>query len=457
MNVDDASITLIDEKARLWSSSYKKDSQRRCLEKQDEDRSNLLSPEMVAKFEQSESARRVISLIGQLSGAHCLQVNQAEYTLIRDFILTQITVANAHRSGVLANMTMGEFNKAKQSEGSYIISVKKHKTASVHSPARVVLSPTLFGYLKVFVAEVRSVVSQTKDDDDAVILSWNGARLASGQISTAINASWKKAGVEGHINSTLIRKSAVTAVHTNHQDMKGQLADLMAHKESTAQRYYKLQEKEQSCIKAAAHLPAIMRAANKASEEGTSITNINEENPISTKGTKERQTTWNKQEIEAIRELFQEEINKKSVTMAVVREKLKGHPTLSNEDAKKICDRVRSEWRGIHSESHLESSGAAKLPTVQDTLSDKMSRFLSSSSEFVPPSNSSYLSKNILSHEEKESLYRLFGATSGIISKPTVKDILQKDEAGKEFLKKFTIEQIINRLKYETIEQKAIG
>ena len=93
--VDDASITLIDEKARLWSSSYKKDSQRRRLEKQDEDRSNLLSPEMVAKFEQSESTRRAISLIGQLSGAHCLQVNQAEYTLIRDFILTQITVANA--------------------------------------------------------------------------------------------------------------------------------------------------------------------------------------------------------------------------------------------------------------------------------------------------------------------------------------------------------------------------
>ena len=346
---------------------------------------------------------------------------------------------------------MGEFNNAKQSEGNYIISVKKHKTSDSYGPARVVLSPTLFGYLKVFVAEVRSVVSQSKDDDDAVILSWSGASLASGQISTAINAAWKKAGVEGHISSTLIRKSAVTAVHTNHQDMKGQLADLMAHKESTAQRYYKLQEKQQSCIKAASHLPAIMRAANKASKEVTPTTTVNEENPISTKGTKEGQTKWNKQEIEAIRELFHEEINKKSVTMEVVREKLKGHPTLSNEDAKKVCDRVRSEWRGIHSESRLECAGAAELPTEEDTLSDKMGRFLSSSSEFEPPSNSSYLSRNIFSREEKESLYRLFGATirSGIISKPAVKDILQNDEAGKEFLEKFTIEQIINRLKYE--------
>jgi len=140
VNVDDASVHLIDEKARLWSSSYKKDSQHRHLEKQDEDLSNLISPKMVAEYEQSESTRKAVSLISQLSGAHCLQINQAEYTLIRDFVLTQITIANAHRSGVLANMTMHEFNKAKLREGSCVISVKKHKNADIHGPARVVLS-----------------------------------------------------------------------------------------------------------------------------------------------------------------------------------------------------------------------------------------------------------------------------------------------------------------------------
>ena len=261
----------------------------------------------------SESARRAVSLINQLSGAHCLQINQAQYTLIRDFILTQITIANVHRSGALANMTLGEFKIAKLSEGSCIISVKKHKTADIHGPARVVLSSTLFGYLKTYVTEVRSVVSETKDDDDAVILSWSGARLASGQISTAINASWKKAGLQGHISSTLLRKSAVTAVHTKHKDMTGQLANLMAHKESTAQRYYK-----QSCIQAAAQLPSIMRAtssANKVSEEGTTMTKVGETNPAGTEGAKEKQIMWNQQQIEAIRELFQEEISQKSVTM----------------------------------------------------------------------------------------------------------------------------------------------
>ena len=411
---------------------------------------------MVAEYEQRESTRKAVSLISQLSGAHCLEINQAQYMLIRDFILTQITIANAHRSGVLANMTMGEFNNAKLSEGCFVITVKKHKTADIHGPARVVLSPTLFGYLKVYVAEVRSVVSQTKDDDDAVVLSWSGARLASGQISTAINASGKKAGLQGHISSTLFRKSVVTTVHTKHKDMTGQLADLMAHKESTAQRYYKLHEKQKSSIQAAAELPSIMRAtstANKVSEEGTSMTKVGETNPSSNKfeRTKENQVTWDVQQITAIRELFQEEISQKSVTMQEVRNKTKDHPTLDDQDTKKVYDRVRSEWRGVKNGKNPESDSAAKLPGEEETLSDKMSRFLSSSTEFVPPLNSSYLSRNIFSRDDKETLFRLFGGMirSGIVSKQVVKDTLEKEEDGKEFLRKFTVEQVINRIKYE--------
>lgn len=174
-----------------------------------------------------------------------------------------------------------------------------------------------------------------------MILSWSGARLASSQISTAINASWKKAGLQGHISCTLFRKSAVTTVHTKHKHMIGQLADLMAHKESTAQRYYKLHEKQQSCIQAAAELPWIMRAtstANKVSEEGTLVTNIGETNPASIEGTKEKQIMWNPQQIEAIREIFQQEISQKSVMMQEVSDKIKNHPTLHDQDAKKVCD-----------------------------------------------------------------------------------------------------------------------
>jgi len=38
---------------------------------------------------------------------------------------------------------------------------------------------------------------------------------------------------------------------------------------------------------------------------------------------------------------------------------------------------------------------------------------------------------------------------SGIVSKQVVKDTLEKEEDGKEFLCKLTVEQVINRIKYE--------
>ena len=115
---------------------------------------------------------------------------------------------------------------------------------------------------------MRSVVNSTKDENDSVILSWSGAKVVSGQISTAINAAWKKAGLEGHISSTLFPKSAVTAVHSSHKDMTGKLADLVTHKESTAQMYYKLHEKQKSCVEAAAELPSIMRTTKRYWREG---------------------------------------------------------------------------------------------------------------------------------------------------------------------------------------------
>ena len=70
VTVDVATIEKIEEKARLWSSSYKKDSNRRHLEKQNEDLQKLVTPEMVSQFENGESTRTAVAYIGQLSGAH---------------------------------------------------------------------------------------------------------------------------------------------------------------------------------------------------------------------------------------------------------------------------------------------------------------------------------------------------------------------------------------------------
>lgn len=466
ITVNAAIIQQVAEKARLWTSSYKKDSNRRHLEKQMEDLENLVTPEMISKFERSESARMAVSYIGELSGAHALAINQSIYTLIRDYVLLELTIANAHRSGVLANMTMGEFEKAKETkQGSMLINVSKHKTADTHGPARVVISPTLFSYLKVYVTEVRRHTTDSESSSDKtkpVFLSWAGAKLESGQISTAINAAWKKGGMEGHICATIFRKSTVTKVHQDHKELKGDLADLMGHKTTTAEKFYRLREKEEACIEAANNLTSIMRAPKEVpvSDQDTPGKAENK-NPLPESLQKER-FSWNEDDVAAIRELFAGEIKKESVTMAIVRDKIRDHPTLQHLDAKRVCDRVRSEWRQRDPEyEELEdTSGNPSPPEQTESFGEKMDRFFRarpsdtstySSSDVVAPSNPSYASNTIFSDEERKYLLRVCGGMvrGGIISKPAVKQLLEKTDEGKKILHKFKIEQLINRLKYE--------
>ena len=47
----------------------------------------------------------------------------------------------------------------------------------------------------------------------------------------------------------------------------------------------------------------------------------------------------------AIKELFRSEINEQKISMASVREKIKSNPILVKEDAKKVYNKVRAQWR----------------------------------------------------------------------------------------------------------------
>ena len=479
IKVETAVVFQIEEKARLWSSSYKKDSNRRHLQKMNEDLGNLITPEMVTEYERSESARIAVSYIGQLSGAHSLVVSQAIYSVVRDFILLEITVANAHRSGVLSNMTVGEYKKAKRKEGSVVISVAKHKTSDTHGPARVVLSPKLFSYLQVYVQEVRSQVDNSSSDEQndqaALFLSWNGSRLESGQISTAINAAWRKGGMEGHVHSTLFRKSAVTTVHAHHKELRGDLADLMAHKETTAKKFYRLHEKQEACLQAATQLNSIMRssterktatnASNEVSDDDTPASpTFNEDR---TCGSKMERISWKEEDVLAIKELFVKEIEDQSISITVVRERIHDHPTLQHLDPKKVVDRVRSEWRDFgqsksQTQQVTDSEPPSKLPEDGENLEDKMKRFFATSDgseDIVAPSNSSFVSGKLFNQEERNYLLKVCGSIvkSGVISKVAVQKILEKEKEGKEIFRKFTLDQIINRLKYEKRSNKRLS
>ena len=163
---------------------------------------------------------------------------------------------------------------------------------------------------------------------------------------------------------------------------------------------------------------------------------------------------WNEEDVTALKDVFSEEIKRKTLTMALVKDKIQDHPTLCHLEPRKVYDKVRSEWRFGNDTNVDDGQPAAELPDESDTLADKMSRFFSneeSSVSIVPPSNSSYLTRNIFTDDHRKYLLKVCGSMvkSGVISQTVVKDLLSKDEEGKEMSRDFTLKQLINRLKYE--------
>ena len=155
----------------------------------EEDLHSLISPEQITEFERSKAARDAICLLGQLSDVETTEVTQNQYTLIRDFLLVEISIDNANRAGALANMNLKEFQKSVKHENELVILVRKHKTGATHGPARIVLSPKLQSWIAIFEKKVRCKLPGVADGhSERVFLSWNGEALKSSQINKAIKS-----------------------------------------------------------------------------------------------------------------------------------------------------------------------------------------------------------------------------------------------------------------------------
>ncbi|XP_068689985.1 uncharacterized protein [Montipora foliosa] len=367
-------ISQLREKMRRWSTSYKRSSLKRKWERREEDRVEAITAEKIEAFEKSQISRDAIILLGKLSGKHSVDIAQQQYTLLRDFLLIQISIDNANRAGVLANMTLREFKRGYKEGDRFVINVMNHKTFHVHGPALIVLTSNLYNWMSIFVQEVRSKVPGVgAGEDQPLFPSFNGTKLQSSQINKAIKSVWKKAGVGGRIHSTLFRKGA-----------------------------------------------------------------------------------WSEEAVQEIRQLFKKEIEQKKVTMECVKEKIKDSQVFRGEDARRVYDKVRAEWR-----HPVSKNNTLDLPTEKEKLSDKVERLFreesSAGSDIVSPTTAlSNNTKALFSEGDVQILHRLFEdmLQNSPISKKVISDRLSSDAKGRSMLQTLSLRQIVNRIKYERRQRR---
>ena len=461
VNFDKDSISTLREKLKKWSASYKRDTTKRRWERQEEDVSALITPETVKVFEKSQATRDAVVLLGKLSGKHSMEITLARYTLVRDYLIAQIMIDNANRSGVVAFMTVQEFRQAKMEDDRYVVKVLDHKTVETHGPAQVVLTVHLYNCLDIFLKEMRSKLPAAQmEGKQRMFLSWAGNQLQSSQITSAIGSIFKKAGVEGRIHHTLYRKSAVTLCHEKHKEISSHLADLMAHRETTAEKYYRHFEKTKSSVKASQTLHLTMRdytPEKGKQEEKETVDKFSED--MQDESASLSRAPWKENSLKALREIFEQEISAQDITLACVREKIKSHPLLSQEDPKRVYDKIRAEWRYKANTDDKSNEDNAKLPEEKEDLQQCVNRFLSSSekepperesvsSDFVSVTESTVRSSGVFTTAEAKALVDIF-QDMVVKGKPISKPVIIKQLSSNKSFKGFNVEQVVNRLKYE--------
>lgn len=472
-------IQQVSDRVLRWIGSYKKEAALRHLGKMDADLSKLITPEKVAVFDRSEPALSAIKIFGEMNDGTPKVVTQNEYTVTRDFLLTQIIITNANRSGVLANMTVKEFFSARLVDGNHVVSVVNHKTAFTYGPAKIVLNPSLFSWLTIFVKFIRSQC--TRGSSPFLFLSWNGEHLESGQITRAAQSVWKKAGLGSEITCTLMRKSAVSSIHQSCPEEKERLADLMCHTTQTASKSYKLVQRQQTSVAASKVLTNLMKSSSAAGTSETlpaPVTSIEDKVKL----------VWTDELVAALQTVFVHEIKANSITLQAVKQKYHSHDLLAQLDPRKIYDKVRQicQRNAKAADSHLdtwnlsansqsaanenfsvslrellgevvgetaeESAEQNESPAVAAELSQEVSRMKeedddeSDDCDIECPSSKS--TKSLFSKSDQEIIRQ--SCKEIILSGPISQRRLAEALAGHpSLMAKFTIPQLISRVKYE--------
>ena len=405
---------VIQMKSRLptWKASYKTQLKIATMKKLETERRTKILPQDILQFEKSPIVKEAIKILGQSDDKS--RCTKTAFVLVRDFVITELFIDNAHRAGVLANMTLQEFNNTETFEKSrYRLTVFHHKEARA-GPIRVILRQSLFGWLTTYVRNFRKWVADNDDGNGKVFVTFNGKSFEySGDISAASNSFWQKAGMKGRCGANKFRKAAVSATRDQEEigeKTKKDLANLMGHAVSTADRYYYMEEKIASAERAAKLLPKTMRMVAGRLDENV------EEKRGSDEDEEENEETAKSpdHEIES-GELCAKSGNNQSTSTQVLR----------------------------------------PLPAARETLVQKMTRFFTdeeaSSSNDVISSSSFYSQPRKFASHDTVSISKIFGPMirDKTCSMARMQQIIKINAEAKCLVKKYSITSLQNRIKYE--------
>ena len=261
-NLSIEKILKIDAKLDQWRKKYRKQDRLQSHKRKAEDRKLLINKEQVKLYDQGKPKADALNVFNEFQKNPTKTLIRTDFCKARDFLMVEIELANAHRSGVVVNMKMDEYRGATLVSNQHHIPVWDHKTIECYGAAPVILNSNLFNKLETYVLYMRSQINTNCDE---LFTSWSGRKLQSSDPSKKIHKMWKESGVfEGkdipkNLTVNHIRKSVSTAARAEGSLHTKEIAILMAHSMKTANTHYDIYEKEMAQAVGAKEIQTLFR------------------------------------------------------------------------------------------------------------------------------------------------------------------------------------------------------
>ena len=201
--------------------------------------------------------------------------------------------------------------------------------------------------------------------------------MDSSQVGAQTGSCWgkvfgNKASTGG---ATSFRKAVVSAVHACEKEMRGDLADLMVHNKTTADRYYLLQDKGKSAARTSRKVRRIMRDHCEKSMEEETCDNHNIDDASSENALVSNRHKWTSEEESAVQSLFSHNIEIKSISVHDVRKASQDHPLLGKINPSEIRDKIRTYFKSDTNVCAPVDEEPLSLPEEEETAEQKLARF----------------------------------------------------------------------------------
>uniref|UniRef100_A0A7M5V6H3 Uncharacterized protein n=2 Tax=Clytia hemisphaerica TaxID=252671 RepID=A0A7M5V6H3_9CNID len=232
-------------------------------------RQMLLTKEQVLRYDTSDFKNCALKILKEFKENPSKTLKRSEHTKLKDYFITEIALANAHRSGVSVHMTMEEYRGHFTDEDFEKIPVWNHKTVSSYGAAPVCLRPAAFDCLRTYVDVVRPKLNPTCQQ---VLVTWGREPLQDSDPSKAVHRIWEKCGnfegreIPKNLTINHIRKSASTLSRKERNPHLKEIATLMAHSEKTANMHYDMFDRDNACTVGARQIEKLFRGTTDETE-----------------------------------------------------------------------------------------------------------------------------------------------------------------------------------------------